>query len=370
MCTTVTRRLCAFTLVLDIQFENNSGLAAGAFTALVNGWESATEDMWSGPLGHQHFGCCTVSFDMITRTGSGRPGSHQIDVVSGPQTSFVNALGPDCTGGRWDALDTGNVAAHESGHLLGLPDEYDYNGPGGTYQNLNPQPAGQAQSIMAQTWGNVAALPSHVQTTMGGLEADCPWWCCFHWPIHWLGDAARISISIPLLVKADLPVPEEVSLVKTQPSEYSPLEALELARDGKPSSLMDAVRTLTEAGAEAHDAILVALEDKQPVVRWVGLAAGDSLGDEEVLEIGMRDDDLRLRVAAASGLARRQRRDSIAVLLEGLTSNQISFGHPPQLLADQADQALVSLAGESVAATSDSPEAKAARWRRWAQTTD
>ncbi len=370
MCTTLTRRLCAFSVTLDVQYENSSGLAAAAFTNLVNGWETATEGMWNGPLGHQHFGCCTISFHVTTRIGSGRAGSHQINVVAGPQTSVVNALGPGCTGGRWDALDTGNVAAHESGHLLGLPDEYDYNGPGGSYQNLNPQPAGQPESIMAQTWGNVAALPSHLQEIMNGLDAECPWWCCLCWPVHWFSDVIRRVVALPLLMKADLPLPEEVSTVKTPPSDYSPPEALELARDGRPSSLMDAVRILTAAGPEARDTILAALEDNQSIVRWVGLAAADGLDDEEALATGMRDEDLRLRVAAASGLARRHRRDGIAVLIEGLTSNQVTIGHPPELLADQAEQALVSLAGKSVSLPSDSAEARAARWRRWAQTSD
>jgi len=370
MCTTLTRRGCAFTATLDVQYQNNSGLTAGAFTALVNGWDAATEGMWNGPAGHQHYGCCTVEFAVITRIGAGRAASHQINVVAGPQTSFVSALGPGCTTGRWDAQDTGNVAAHESGHLLGLPDEYDYNGPGGAYRNLNPQPADQPQSIMAQTWGNVAALQSHIDALMQGLNASCPWWCCILWPVHRLLDVLRLAVAVPLLVTADLPSPEEVSTVPAKPADPSPRDALEQVRDGRPSSLMDAVRVLTDAGKESNELAQVATGDESPLVRWVGLVVADTLGDVDTVETGLEDDDLRLRVTAAAALARRGQRQVVPVLIEGLGSNQVAIGHPPELLASFAEQALITLSGESISTTDDSPEARTARWQRWADTAE
>ena len=260
--------------------------------------------------------------------------------------------------------------AHESGHLLGVADEYDYNGPGGTYRNLNPQPAGQPQSIMAQTWGNVAALQSHIDTIMNGLNADCPWWCCLCWPLHRLTDLIRRILPLPLLIRAGLPSIDEVSTVTVQPSDDALKDVLELARDGRPSSLMDAIRVLDEAGPKAREVISEAVRDEHVLVRWVGIVAADGVGDEDALATGMDDDDLRVRVAAASGLARRGQRDGIPALLEGLTSNQVAIGHPPELLADVAEQALVGLAGESVSADTDSPEARAERWRRWSEISD
>lgn len=370
MCTTLTRRLCAFTVTVDVQYQNNSGLTAAAFSLLVNGWEAAIENMWNGPLGHQHFGCCTVSFDVITRIGSGSATSHQINVVAGPQTSVVNALGPGCTGGRWDAQDVGSVAAHEAGHLLGLPDEYDYNGPGGSYQNLNPQPAGQPESIMAQTWGTTAALQSHINAVMNGLAANCPWWCCFLWPVHWLLDVARTVFRFPLFIRADLPSSEEVPIVKAKPLDIPPDDAIEQARDGRPSSLMDAVRILVAAGDEGRAAMRRALEDEQAVVRAVGVAAADGVDDPELVAGALGDRDLRIRVAAAAALAKRGWRESVPVLLDGLTSNQVAIGHPPELLADLAERALEAIAGERLSAPNDSPEARAARWRRWAETSN
>lgn len=364
MCTSLTRRWCAFTVALRTEFQNNSGLASGAFNTLVSGWGDATEDMWNGPLGHQHFRCCTVSFAVTTRTGSGTANFHQIDVVAGPQTSFVNALGPGCTGGRWDAQDTGNVVAHESGHLLGLPDEYDYNGPGNTYQNLNPQPAGQPQSIMAQTWGDVAALQSHIDAVMTGLGAGCRWWCCVLWPLHRLVDLIRLVLPLPLLLRAPLASPEE-ELPMAESAERSVEDAIELARDGRPSDLMEAVRILVDAGPEATGVIVEAVRDDHPLVRWVAVTGGVAVREDQVVMSALEDSDLRVRVAAAVGLARRGRREGIPVLLDALTSNQVAIGHPPELLADVAEQGLEALAGQSVAAPGDAPEARAERWRRW-----
>lgn len=366
MCTSLSQRWCAFTVGLRNEFSNSAGLTASAFGTMVSGWENATQDMWNGPLGHQHFRCCTVSFEVSSRTGSGSANFHQIDVVAGPQTSFVNALGPGCTGGRWDAMDTGNVVAHESGHLLGLPDEYDYNGPGNTYQNLNPQPAGQPQSIMAQTWGDVAALQSHIDAILKGLNAHCPWWCCLLWPFHRLTDWIRALLPLPLLLRAPVRFPEEEEPMVETPKR-SVKDAIATVRDGRPSSLMEAVQVLTDAPPEATEAIAQAARDDNPLVRWVAVSSADARTDDQILTGALEDPDLRIRVAAAVRLVSQGRTEGIPTLLDALTSNQVAFGHPPELLADVANQALETLAGESVAARDDAPEARAARWRRWAE---
>lgn len=368
MCTSLTRRLCAFTVALRVEFQNNSGSAAAAFSALVGGWGSATEDMFNGPRGHQHFGCCTVTFDVNTRVGSGTANYHQINVVAGPQTSFVNALGPGCTGGRWDALDTPVVAAHESGHLFGLPDEYDYNGPGNSYQNLNPQPAGQPQSIMAQTWGDVAVLQSHIDAIMNGLNADCPWYCCLLWPFHRLLDLFRLILRFPLFISAEPVVPDKELPMAPVP-ELSVRDAIERVRDGRPASLMDAVRVLTAAGPDAAADITAAAGDDHPLVRWVAVASADRLDEDQLVTAALDDDDLRVRVAAGVRLVRRGSRDGVPALLDALTSNQVAIGHPPELLADVAEQALRVLAGDSPPQAEGSPEARAEQWRRWANET-
>lgn len=193
MATTLSRSGCTFTVTVNLEFQNSTGrLNAAQFQALVNGWEASIEALWNGPAGRQRFQCCSVVFDVVTRIGAGTPGFHQVNVVAGPQTSTAG-LGPATTNANWDDLDSGNVAAHETGHLMGLPDEYDYGGPGGAYRNLNPQPAGQPQSIMAQTWGNVAALQSHIDAILTGLGARCPFYCCF---VRWLRRLIELILSV------------------------------------------------------------------------------------------------------------------------------------------------------------------------------
>lgn len=188
MATTATRSGCGSTVIIRIEFQNSTGRLTNAqFQTLINGWEMAIENLWNGPRGHQHYRCCIVRFNVITRIGRGAAGFHRINVVAGPQTSTAG-LGPGSAAGTWDDQDTGNVVAHETGHLMGLSDEYDYGGSGGSYRNLNPQPAGQPQSIMAQTWGNVAALQEHIDAIMRGLAVRYPWWCCLFYTFHRLGE--------------------------------------------------------------------------------------------------------------------------------------------------------------------------------------
>lgn len=38
MCTSLSRRLCAFTVALRVEFQNNGGSAPAAFNTLVAGW--------------------------------------------------------------------------------------------------------------------------------------------------------------------------------------------------------------------------------------------------------------------------------------------------------------------------------------------
>lgn len=75
-------------------------------------------------------------------------------------------------------------------------------------------------------------------------------------------------------------------------------------RDGRPSSLVEAVGTLADAGPEAADVIAEDAHDDHPLVRWVAVTGADAVRDDQVVVAALEDSDLRVRVAAAVNLAR------------------------------------------------------------------
>lgn len=363
MATTLRRRFCKLTVTVRLQVQNNTGrLNAAQFTALVDGWEGAIETLWNGPRGHQHFRCCTVVFDVVTRIGGAAAGGfHQVDVVAGPQTS-VAGIGPASRNARWDDLDVGNVAAHETGHLMGLRDEYDYGGPGGAYRNLNPQPAGQPQSIMAQTWGNVAALQSHIDGILEGLNADCPWYCCLLRPFHRLWDLLSDLFRSAVLIRETSneirrPDSEEIQVTMTIQ------EILKLIETGDPEALGQGAARLGERVAKREDGAVEALgrtlAEGSNLERWAAAAAlGQSSAGAPALERALGDEDARIRVRAAQSLLGLGSSAGVPRLIEALESDEVMIGHPPELVRDVARQTLVSAAGEELG---DDPGA----WRQW-----
>ncbi|KAF0248492.1 MAG: hypothetical protein FD167_2113 [bacterium] len=106
--------------------------------------------------------------------GSGTPNFHQVDVVTRPQHASTINLGPSSVSTTWNHLSKDLTICHEVGHLMGLQDEYSFSS-GGQYINLNLQPSGQPQSIMAYTSGNVAVLQNHIDDILRILgHLNCP----------------------------------------------------------------------------------------------------------------------------------------------------------------------------------------------------
>ena len=103
-------------ITVRIRLDFDDGISPETQTALRNTWKTGIENKWSN-----RFGCCTnpgcigrcVLHFHVDWVNSNE--HHRVRVRVGPERSNMTL---------WDTEDTGNVASHEFGHMLGWPDEY------------------------------------------------------------------------------------------------------------------------------------------------------------------------------------------------------------------------------------------------------
>jgi hypothetical protein len=97
-----------------VQLVPDAGISSATMNMLQGTWASAIVARWSNRFGIGHAGeaTCPITFDVEWATSNPH---HVVRVQVGPARS--NA-------GLWDTADTGDVAAHEFGHLHGNLDEY------------------------------------------------------------------------------------------------------------------------------------------------------------------------------------------------------------------------------------------------------
>jgi RHS repeat-associated protein len=85
----------------------------GATPQVMQRWNNAIQDNWSGQFG---------TYNVTTQVTNGP--DNQITVPAGDGRAYVNGIGGNT--GVWPGDRPDWTAAHESGHLMGLDDQYDF----------------------------------------------------------------------------------------------------------------------------------------------------------------------------------------------------------------------------------------------------
>ncbi len=177
----------AFSFLDEVSWENAQQLAGV--------WTNDILKIWNQPDFNYGECKCPVHLSLVTKSlpkgedcsyaKKYMPDYHCMDVVNLPinkrgnvaDSTIVSVQNPNSYG-EWTTQTTGINAAYEIGYMLGLGEEYrrDNNG---NWINNNIQ-TGLTQSIMAKTWGDVVALPEHIDKAIqvSGAEYPLPENCC------------------------------------------------------------------------------------------------------------------------------------------------------------------------------------------------
>jgi hypothetical protein len=101
-------------VTVRIQLNPDAGISAATMDGLRTTWRDTILSTWSNRFDCRagNGGRQRITFDVQWVTSNAH---HVVRVRPGPARSNM---------GEWDTNDTGNVAAHEFGHMLGHPDEY------------------------------------------------------------------------------------------------------------------------------------------------------------------------------------------------------------------------------------------------------
>ena len=137
-------------VTVRIQLNPDPGISAATLNALRTTWRNGIINKWANRFecrapngGRQAF-----TFDVQWVTSNAH---HQVRVQAGPARSNM---------GTWDTNDTGDVASHEFGHMIGNPDEY----ADATCPSRNPVNTG---TVMDDNTETVARLYNRLATFHG-----------------------------------------------------------------------------------------------------------------------------------------------------------------------------------------------------------
>jgi hypothetical protein len=183
----VSKSDCKVEIVVNLQFSG-----AGASEALASTWKQGIMDMWDGK---QSTYCCETALTVNTKVGGATaPDYAQVTVIQVPPGGYhqsENSLGGTVANGTsndvwgtWASNDNGKVAAHETGHAMGIDDEYTPDADG--YAVPSGEAVGEADGagipgIMAQTWEDAEnqapeAKPRHIDSILKFYGIECV--CC------------------------------------------------------------------------------------------------------------------------------------------------------------------------------------------------
>jgi len=101
-------------VTVRIDLDPDASISASTVNSLQTTWANGIESTWSDQWATSRSGelPCPFTFD-VQWVGSNE--HHEVRIRPGPARSNM---------GTWDTNDTGAVAAHEFGHMIGHPDEY------------------------------------------------------------------------------------------------------------------------------------------------------------------------------------------------------------------------------------------------------
>jgi hypothetical protein len=132
-------------IIVRIRLNPDAGISDATMNTLRTTWQNGIQNTWSNQWGCGRSGelTCRLTFEVQWVNTNQH---HTVRVRPGPDRSNMTT---------WDTNDTGAVAAHEFGHMVGHPDEYtDSNCP-----NRSPVNTG---TIMDNNSNNV---PARLMTT-------------------------------------------------------------------------------------------------------------------------------------------------------------------------------------------------------------
>jgi hypothetical protein len=129
-------------IIVRIRLNPDAGIAAATMNTLSTNWQAGIQNTWGNKwgCGHPDEATCPFTFEVQWVSNNEH---HVVQVQQCAAGAFCQS-----NSGLWDTNDSGAVAAHEFGHLLGNPDEYsDTNCP-----NRNPVNTG---TVMDNNSNNV-----------------------------------------------------------------------------------------------------------------------------------------------------------------------------------------------------------------------